>query len=330
MRHLLLTSAAALILAACGAPESPETTTTTTPVETPTSTQETSAVEAETARLNAWFDEKYEEQLLRSPISLTQLGRKEKYDQIDDISVEAQKADLDWQLATAAEMEANFDRDMLTDEAKISYDLWLGLADRAEEGWKWRQHGYVFEQMGGWQTFPADFLIAYHRVDTEADAEAYIARIDGFATAMGLLIEQAKASAEIGVRPPKFAYRGALEQAKNLVSGFPFEEGEDNSILSDFKTKAEYLVESEAITQERADEMISEAEAALSGEFKTTYDELINWLETDVENSAESFGISELPDGEAYYNYRLASATTTDLTADEVHAFVPGGFHNLV
>ena len=38
-----------------------------------------------------------------------------------------------------------------------------------------------------------------------------------------------------------------------------------------------------------------------------------------MENTEESFGVSELPNGEAYYNYRLASYTTTDLTADEIH-----------
>ena len=39
-------------------------------------THGTSATVDETGRINAWFDEQYEEQLMFSPISLTALGRK--------------------------------------------------------------------------------------------------------------------------------------------------------------------------------------------------------------------------------------------------------------
>ncbi|MAK62631.1 MAG: DUF885 domain-containing protein [Ponticaulis sp.] len=318
MRSILLSSIALIALAACGGSEPPPaepTSSSSASVATPTAP----AIAEETARLNAWFDEKYEEQLLRSPISLTQLGRKEKYDQVDDMSEAAQLADLEWRRSVTQEMEENFDYDLLTPEAQTSYDLWKLILERAEEGWKWRNHGYIFEQMGGWQTYPADFLIAFHRVDTEEDAIAFVKRIDGFAVAMNELIDQAEAAAEMDIRPPKFAYRGALIQAQNLVKGAPFDDGEDNSILSDFKTKVAYLVDSEGMPQERADELIADAETALTGAFADVYNRLIEWLETDIENADESFGVSKLPDGKAFYDYRLASSTTTDLTADEVH-----------
>ena len=40
--------------------------------------------ENESQRLNKWFAARYEEQLRFSPITLTFLGRKELYDQVDD------------------------------------------------------------------------------------------------------------------------------------------------------------------------------------------------------------------------------------------------------
>ena len=55
----------------------------------------TTATVDETGRINAWFDGRYEEQLMFTPISLTALGRKELYDQIDDMSVEATERQLD-------------------------------------------------------------------------------------------------------------------------------------------------------------------------------------------------------------------------------------------
>jgi uncharacterized protein (DUF885 family) len=76
------------------------------------------------ARLDAWFAEKYQEQLRFSPISLTFLGRKELYDQLDDMSYEAADRQLAWQKATVDELEREFDRDALDPEAQLSYDLW--------------------------------------------------------------------------------------------------------------------------------------------------------------------------------------------------------------
>ena len=87
MKHTIYLLAA-LLLAACSEPS----------VETPpaaTAEQMATALVSETERINAWFEEKNEEQLQFSPIQLTVLGRKELYDQIDDMSVAAAQEQLD-------------------------------------------------------------------------------------------------------------------------------------------------------------------------------------------------------------------------------------------
>src|SRR3546814_4019528 len=79
-------------------------------------TAATSDQQSETARLNAWFDEKYEEQLQFSPIQLTFLGRKELYDQIDDMSEAGIRKQVAWLQASAGEMEGKFDYDARSEE----------------------------------------------------------------------------------------------------------------------------------------------------------------------------------------------------------------------
>ena len=316
MRSILLSSLAIIALGACGAPEAP-------PAETPAS--ETPAapsaaqIEQETARLNAWFDEKYEEELQQSPMTLTTLGRKEKYGQIDDASMQAIEDNLAWRRAATEEMKANFDYDLLTDEAKLSWDLWEIILQRNEESFKWRTHNYVFDQMSGTQAFPPTFLINFHSVDTEEDAVAYIERIDGMADWISTLLGHAKDIAEGGVRPPKFAFEKSAEQAEAIITGAPFTEGEDSALYADIKAKLAALVESGEIDQARADQLTAEAEAAMTGSFQTSYQELVDWLTTEAENTEASFGVSELPNGIDYYNFQLRQNTTTDLTADEIH-----------
>ncbi len=324
MRSLLLTSIAVIALAGCEVPEYRKTENGfLTPTPSPTSMTETpdgqAAEDSETARLNDWFDEKYEEQLLLSPLGLTQLGRKEKYGEVDDFSQEAAEDRLEWRRESVREMEEKFDYDLLTDEAKISYDLWKLILERAENAWQWRDHGYAFEQMGGWQSTPPQFLIAFHAVHTEQDMVDYISRIEGFAVATNELLEQTKASAEKGIRPPAFAYEGALDQAKKVITGAPFDDGEPSALWSDANSKIDWLVKEELISQERAEELRADASAALTGPFQESYKDVIAFLSEDVANTDESHGAGDLPDGEAYYNFMLQQSTTTDLTADEIH-----------
>ena len=53
--------------------------------------------QTESERLNQWFAVKYEEELQMSPMMLTFLGRKEKYDQVDDMTLAAEKKRFAWQ-----------------------------------------------------------------------------------------------------------------------------------------------------------------------------------------------------------------------------------------
>jgi hypothetical protein len=76
MRHLFYSLCFAFTLTACNEPASTpvEPTTNTIPAETTETTQ------TETERLNAWFDEKYDERLQQfHPISLTMQGTIYRY-----------------------------------------------------------------------------------------------------------------------------------------------------------------------------------------------------------------------------------------------------------
>ena len=44
--------------------------------------------------LTEWLDAEYEEQLMRSPMNLTYLGRSERKDELDEFTLESYQADL--------------------------------------------------------------------------------------------------------------------------------------------------------------------------------------------------------------------------------------------
>ena len=316
MRTTVSAIALALVLSACGnsatdAPAKPDA-----PVAAPT--VDTAAVD----KLNAWFDVKYEEQLQFSPIGLSFLGRKDQNDKIDCFTWDCQMEQLDWMKASVEEMETTFDYDTLSDEAKISYDIWKYQYEQAAAATPFRYNGYTFDQMNGAQSFLPTFLMNFHQVDTPEDMTAYISRIGEGARALREGIQQAKDSAAKGVHAPVFAYEGVIEQSQKIITGAPFTDGDDSALFGDIKTELAALVTAEKLSQEDADTMQAQAAEALNGDFKAAYEELIAFATADMANSPDStkaVGASIQPDGKAFYNYRLANQTTTSLTADEIH-----------
>jgi len=297
-----------------------ENVTTNTPLADP-QVQHEKTVQTESERLNQWFEIKYEEQLQMSPIGLTFLGRKEKYDQIDELTEAEEKRQLKWQGESVAELKLMFDYEKLNQETKTSYDIWVYQYEQALEGQKFTRNGYVFTQMQGMQSFAAQFLINFHKVDNELDMKAYIKRIAGISRAISDLLDRAKLRASEGVRPPRFAYEGVIEQAENLVTGIPFTKSdEDAPLWADAKSKISALVEKGEIDENKATDLRKEAEQALISYFQPSYERLISWFKNDIDNTAEvGQGVGSLPNGKDYYNYQLKLSTTTFLTADEIH-----------
>ncbi len=196
----------------------------------------------ESERLNAWFDEKYEELLQQSPAQMTFLGRKDRYDEFDQFGEAAIRERTAWRLATVEEMRESFDYDALSPQARESWDLWVFQAEQAERGLEFMYHGYPFGELGGPEAQLPQFMINFHRVDTEADMRAYISRLREGARAMNQVVDMAKESASRGIRPPRFAFEVARERAEKVVTGGPFNGEEDSPIYGDVKRKIAGLV----------------------------------------------------------------------------------------
>ena len=288
---------------------------------TSTSTDE----QSESARLNQWFEQKFEERLQRSPLYLTILGRKEQYDQFDDAS-EAEE-DREFAIATANlnELRNNFDYEKLDDEAKLSRDIWIYQYERDRKARKFRDHNYTFDQMSGIQSFYPNFMINFHRVDERSDMEAYVSRLGGIATSIRTLLGRAQKYAADGVRPPRFAYEGVIDQSQKIIEGAPFTdrdatEADDSAIWRDAKAKIAALEESGKITKAEAATLTGETKDKLLNEFAPAYNELISWVKEDLANTDDvATGVGALPRGKAYYEERLRFSTTTKMSAADVH-----------
>lgn len=316
MHKSILALAIAAVVAGCSpAPEQKNT-------SVSDSAQATAvAALSESERLNQWFDAKYEEQLQQSPLQMTFLGRKDKYDQVDDTSVEAEDKQLAWLEASVDELKSSFDYAKLEPEAKTSYDVWIYQYEQAKEGVAFRNNGYVFTQMQGIHAMLPQIMINFHKVDNAEDMQAYVKRIEGISRALVQLLQRAKSNAEHDVRPPRFAYDGVLTQINNLINGAPFTDAQQEIPLwSDAKGKIDALVKADKLTDEQAKQLTDDTKQALQTHFLPAYSALKQWLEQDISNTDEiATGVGKQKNGTDYYNYALKVSTTTDLTAEQIH-----------
>jgi uncharacterized protein (DUF885 family) len=271
------------------------------------------------ADLTVWLDAEYEESLQLSPLQLTMQGRKDQNDKLDDMSEAAKDRNLAWLRDSVTEMKAKFDPAKLDEESKTSFEMWALQLDQADKADNFRRHPYTFIRDSVPVFLPA-FMINFHEVSEKADMDAYIARLGAFATAIDQTIEQAKLSAEAGVRPPLFSYDQVIGEAGNVITGAPFGAGADSPLLADVKTKVKALLDGGKITAEEAAAFEAKARETLTTSIKPAYERIIAWLESDKVNaSPEAKGVGALRDGAAYYNVALEQHTTTTMTAEEIH-----------
>ena len=153
--------------------------------DTPSSSPEGSLASApgqfveqtETDRLNVWLDGQYEQQLDFSPQTRSVLGDKTDYDQLNEVTLEAQQRRLDWQRQSVATMRSEFEYQALNEDGKLSFDMWEYALEQAEAAYPYRNYGYIFGRGGPHASLPS-FMISFHRVDDESDLEAYLSRLE--------------------------------------------------------------------------------------------------------------------------------------------------------
>ncbi|MGF1544698.1 MAG: DUF885 family protein [Parvularculaceae bacterium] len=320
MKKLLIALLGTSALAACGGETGESPARDADPAAQAASAPSAAAVAAGTDRINAWFDQKWQEELDFSPLFKTYLGLKEDNDKIDDFSEAGEEALLYWRRTAGAEMRETFDYDLLTPAAQTSYDIFEYQLAQAEAAAPFRRRSYVFNQMRGPHTQLPNFLINFHKVEDASDMEAYVARLSGAARALGQALDRAKLAAGEGVHAPTFAYEAVIEQATALTTGEPFDGPGEAPLYVDLKKKLAALVEAGELDETTAAALRTRAEEAMVSELKPAYDAIVAFAEADLENSPEiATGVGSLPDGEAYYEERLAFSTTTEMTPDEVH-----------
>ncbi|MFB2684290.1 DUF885 family protein [Shewanella mangrovisoli] len=200
----------------------------------------------------------------------------------------------------------------LDDNQRISKDITLYLADFALASEPYRYHNYPVNQLFGVQNGYPSFMQAQHQVHSVEDAENYLSRLIAVKTKFGQTLEGLKLREAKGIIPPKFVIERVLTEMNDFINA-PVE---DNILYSSFKTKL-------ADTQISADEqarLLAQAKANIESDVKPAYRLFIDYFTALQAKAGTDDGYWALPNGDVAYEQLLKFFTTTNYSADEIHA----------
>ncbi len=166
---------------------------------------------------------------------------------------------------------------------------------------------YVVSQQDGAIALTPEFLDAQHPVKTRADAEAYLARVAGFATQLDNETALIKARAAHGVMPPAFIAKTALGQLTAYRQTDPAKQKIVTSLAG--RTSAAGI----------AGAWSTRAHTLLTRMVYPALDRQIAAFTAAARTAPDAAGVQRLPDGDAYYAWALRLGTTTETAPAEIH-----------
>jgi uncharacterized protein (DUF885 family) len=270
---------------------------------------------AEAAQFRTFLDDAFKAQVALSPQMLTQLGQKERYGELDDYSDAGQTRAMELSERQLAQMKRDFDPAKLSDADRLNWRLFEQNVVQARLQYKWRGNGFPISNTFTPTGSVPVFLINSHRVDSVADAQAYVSRLNAVGRVMNEVADTVEAEAKAGVVPPTFVFAPVIADSKKGLAGAPFAADADTPVWADFKAKVGALKTDDATKAK----LLSDGEAALKGPYLAGYQRVIGTLETLAKTANSTDGVWRLPNGDAYYADMVKFSTTTDLTPDQVH-----------
>jgi len=250
-----------------------------------------------------------------SPELMTQTGMFPRWmgfnDELGEVSVQTTLDGLAT-MREALEMSRSYDADDLSETQQLSKRIFEYFIQTQVDAERFAFHDYPVNQLFGEQNQLPEFMIETHQVPDEGTAEDYIARLNLFTWKFDGLLGSLRYREEHGILPPTFVVDRVLTEMRAFIDQAP----EEHPLYTSFVEK---LADTD-IAPERARELEQQVIAAIASNVYPAYRNLIAYFEAVRPATDDRDGVWKLPDGDAFYAAQLRQYTTTDMSAEEIHA----------
>ncbi|MFC4309836.1 DUF885 domain-containing protein [Steroidobacter flavus] len=264
-----------------------------------------------------------EELLVDYPESATGLGidtgtRAALKSKLTDRSAEGQHA-IAQRVAKRLQRLKAIDTSNLSDAARVDVDVMRTSHEFASEGfrfpygdvstlnqnWSYRNAPYVVAQNTGAFLEIPSLLDTRHTVETPADADAYLSRLEAYAGQIEGETGRLHSAAAQGVIAPDFLLDKTLKQLRLASNGNIAEWSLVTSLANRTKNmKGDYAAKATKIAKDKIAPALQRQLAE---------------LEAHRKKATSDAGVWKLPRGDEYYAWALSAGTTTRMTPEQIH-----------
>ena len=256
---------------------------------------------------HALLDEAWEWQLDENPVWASMLGDRRANDQWGDNSLESYERTYQARRELLTRLRA-IDPAQLTPQDQLNYDLFRRELRDDLDAHKYRNYLMPINQRGGMQSLES--TAERMPMSSVQDYDDWLARMASVDEVIRQTMELQEEGRREGYMPPKVL----MERIPAQIAAQTVENAEDSPFYIAFRKLPDWMSEEDQLRIREA------AKAIIDDKVVPAYRDYKNYFEnTYLPASRESIGASELPNGNAFYEYRTRSFTTTSMTPDEIH-----------
>ena len=267
--------------------------------------------------LDLFYEKTFITFVLKQPELLSSLGIAEQFGyrrhnaHLDDVSAAKTERDFVTWHGYLTDLKS-YGSASQTPAQRVSTRVLLWFIENQLEGERFRFHDYPVNQLFGVQSQTPDFLINQHRIADRRGAEDYLARLGEVGRKFDQVLEGLALREGKGVIPPRFV----IERVLIEMRGFAGKPTVENPLYKNFAGKVEALA---GLSQDEKQALVERCARAIESGVLPAYRKLIAFFDEQLSRSTTDDGVWKLPDGAAYYAYRLRSETSTRMTPQAVH-----------
>ncbi len=259
-------------------------------------------------RFNQLLAEDWDFRMRDDPFQATFTGDHRFDDRMPDASEAAAQRRLS-QLADFQLRVGQIPRGDLGPADRLNYDIYTRLLDDDIRSLEFRTYRFPVAKVSGVHTFLPDLQI-FVSFNTTQDYENYLSRLNGISLYMDQVIETMRAGLDEGQIPPRVTLASVDEAIASQIVRDPAE----SAFFRPFNAFPA------AVPERVRAGLVEAAKKAVETSVVPAYQSLQSFLQNEyLPGSRESIAASELPDGEAFYEFCIRRFTSLPLTAQAVH-----------
>jgi len=258
--------------------------------------------------LNDLFAQIWEDNLSHNPEFASTIGDKRWNDQLSDYSVDAYNTNLAREREYLVKLGA-IDTTGMDEQLVLSRDLMVRQLIEDQEASQFKPWEMPENQFSGLH-LDLPQLVPQLSFTSVKDYDDYIARLTKVPTAFQQVTDNMLTGMDDHRVPPKYLLEKVLAQVNSLLAQKP----EDSPFALPLKKFPASI--SAADQKQIHDDLI----AAITKQVYPAYQRFAKFLSAQyIPAGRTDPGVWSLPDGDAYYAFRVKQSTTTDLTPAQIH-----------